>query len=130
MAFSGLDNHMSIKFNINEEDRFIRVVSSGTCEDLDQLKEYVIRIHNAVVASKKTRVLVDETQLEYTLSTLDTFYSGRFVSGLTHKPGRIAVVCKSGGWEDTKFWETVAVNRGVMVQVFKEVDSAENWLLL
>ena len=120
---------MSINFNIKDEDNLFRVVSAGSCEDLSQLKEYVITIHNAVMASTKTKILVDEAQLEYKLSTVDSFYSGRFVSSLNPKPIKIAVVCKSEGWDDAKFWETVAVNRGVMVQVFKDIDSAENWLL-
>ena len=119
---------MSINFNIKEEDRFIRIVSSGSCEDLTQLKEYVLAIHNAAVSFEKTRILVDETQLEYKLSTIDNFNSGRFVSYLNPKPKKIAVVCKLEGWDDTKFWETVAVNRGVRVQVFKDIDSAENWI--
>ena len=120
---------MSINYNIKDEDRFLRIISSGSCEDLSQLKEYVLAIHNAVMASKNTRVLVDETQLEYKLSTTDSFYSGRFVSNLNPKPKKIAVVCKLDGWDDAKFWETVAFNRGVMVQVFKDNDSAENWIL-
>jgi hypothetical protein len=120
---------MSVTFKFFDQDEYLRVISKGICEDLNQLKEYVLAIHNAVLTSGHVRVLVDETRLEYKLSTINSYNSGRFISQLTPKPQRIAVLCKADGWEDARFWETVAVNRGVPVQVFRDHDSAENWLL-
>jgi hypothetical protein len=120
---------VSINFKIKDKNSFLKIISTGSCDDLNQLKEYVLAIQNAVLSFDKTRVLVDETQLEYKLSTIDTFNSGRFISQLTPKPHKIAVICKSDGWHDAKFWETVAVNRGVSVQVFRDRDDAESWVL-
>ena len=119
---------MSINFAMSDEDKYLKVVSVGECENLDQLKEYVLAIHNATVSSGKKRVLVDETQLEYKLSTLDSYSSGCFASSIDPKPKMIAVICKPEGWNDTKFWENVAVNRGVPVKVFRDQDSAEKWI--
>ena len=119
---------MSINYAISDEGKYLKIVSAGVCEDLNQLKEYILAIHNATISSGHKRVLVDETQLEYKLSTFDTFNSGRFASSINPKPKKIAVLCKLEGWNDTKFWETVAVNRGVAVKVFRDQDSAENWI--
>ena len=117
-----------MNYKIKEENRFLRIISTGSCEDLAQLKEYVLAVHNATISSGQTKILVEETRLEYKISTLDTFDSGRFVSQLSPKPHKIAVVCNPDGWSDAKFWETVAVNRGVSVQVFRDLDSAEAWI--
>jgi hypothetical protein len=42
---------------------------------------------------------------------------------------KIAILCKTSDWNSARFWETIAVNRGVPVQVFRDHDSAEIWLL-
>jgi len=125
----GKGKTMSINYVISDEGKYLKVVSAGACEDLNQLKEYVLAIHNATISSGQERVLVDETQLEYKLSTLNSFDSGRFVSSIGPKPKKLAVLCKLEGWNGTRFWETVAVNRGVPVKIFRDQDSAEKWIL-
>ena len=120
---------MSININIEDDQKVLKVISSGSCENLNQLKEYVLAIHNAVLSSCKTRVLVDETRLDYKLSTIDTYNSGCFISKLEPRLQKLAVLCRLDGWTDAKFWETVAVNRGVSVQVFRVREDAESWIL-
>jgi len=119
---------MTIDFRISVEDEFLKVDSFGSCEDFYQLQEYVLAIHQAAVSNSRTKVIVNESQLEYKLTTVETFGSGRFVSRIAPREVKIAVVCKLEGWNNTKFWETVAVNRGVMVKIFIDQDKAEKWL--
>jgi hypothetical protein len=119
---------MPITYELKGKDDLLIVVSSGVCDDLDQLKEYVLDLHEAATTLEQTRILVDETQLEYRLSTINSYYSGEFMSEIAPKPYKIAVVCRQEGWDDTKFWETVAVNRGVPVRVFADKDRAEEWV--
>ena len=121
---------MEINFVIKDEDQFLKIISTGSCNNLVQLKEYVLALQEATVSSGQTRFLVDETHLKYTLSTLDTYNSGCFLAQLTTKPQRIAILCKTSSWNDAKFWETVAVNRGVNVRVFDDRVSAGNWILI
>ena len=117
---------MKINFVIKDEDKYLRIISTGSCENLVQLKEYVLALQEAAVSSGQTRLLVDETHLEYTLSTLDTYNSGCFLAQLSPKPKKIAILCKTSGWNDAKFWETVTVNRGINVRVFDDPVSAES----
>ena len=121
-------NNMEINFVIKDEDKYLKIISTGFCNNLFQLKEYVLALQEAAVSSGQTRLLVDETHLEYTLSTLDTYNSGCFLAQLSPNPKKFAILCKTSGWNDAKFWETVAVNRGVNVRVFDDRVSAENWL--
>jgi len=119
---------MEINFVITNEDQYLKIISKGSCDNLVQLKEYVLALQEAAVSSGQLRLLVDETHLEYTLSTLNTYHSGCFLSQLSPKPQRIAILCKTSSLNNAKFWETVAVNRGVNVRVFDDRISAENWL--
>lgn len=121
-------NNMEINFVIKDEDKYLKIISTGFCDNLVQLKEYVLALQEAAVSSGQTRLLVEETHLEYTLSTLDTYTSGCFLAQLSPKPKKIAILCKTSSLNNAKFWETVAVNRGVNVRVFDDRVSAENWL--
>ena len=119
---------MAISFRVIAEDGFLGIVSAGLCEDLCQLKAYVLAVHKAAMSSGQTRLLVDETDVAYRLGTVDDYHSGCFVSRLSPRPHKIAVLCRPEGWSNAKFWETVAVNRGVSVRVFREQSIAEAWI--
>ena len=121
---------MEINFVIKDEDKYLKIISTGLCNNLVQLKEYVLALQEAAVSSGQTRLLVDETHLEYNLSTLDTYTSGCFLAQLSPKPQKIAILCKTSRLNNAKFWETVAVNRGVNVRVFDDRVSARNWILI
>ena len=118
-----------IKFSTKNKDRFLEIISRGSCDDLKQLRDYILALRNIPLSSGQTRVLVDESRLEYKLQTVEIFNSGRFVSFLEPKPSKIAVLSRLDGFGDAKFWETVAVNRGVAVRVFKDKGSAKQWIL-
>ena len=119
---------MAISFSVMDGNGFLRIVSTGLCEDLDALKAYVLAMHKATMSSGQIRVLVDETGVAYRLGTVDDYHSGCFVSQLAPRPLKIAVLCRPEDWSNAKFWETVAVNRGVTVRVFREQNSAEAWV--
>lgn len=75
-----------------------------------------------------SKILCEETELEYNLSTLDTFDSVKFISDNTTSIVRVALVCNSNNFPDAQFWESVTFNRGLTVKVFIETEQAEKWL--
>jgi len=119
---------MSIKYTIKHDNDILKVKSAGKCVDLSELKEYIKALHEATMSSGLTKVLVDETKLEYSLSTIQSYDSGSFVAQTVPSSVRIAVVCRQEGWEEAKFWETVAVNRGARVKTFIDLRDAEKWI--
>ncbi len=119
---------MSIKYSIEAEEDLLNVTAIGTCENLIQLKDYLFGIHDTVELNDSTRVFVDESRLIYALSTIETFNSAKFVSKMAPRQLKIAVLCRREGWKETKFWEDVAFNRGVMVRVFIAYDEAQRWI--
>ena len=53
----------------------------------------------------------------------------RIISTFAPDVARAAVVPNAKYVADAGFWETVAVNRGLSVRIFKDTDAARAWLL-
>lgn len=76
----------------------------------------------------KSGVLMDLRAADPTVSAFDTLAIGSSLGefGLAHK--RIAVLAKPNRLDDTRFLETVAVNRAYCVRAFTDETEAESWL--
>ncbi len=85
-------------------------------------------IIRAAISSGCTRILCDETELEYALGTIDTFESAKFISEHAPRIAKVAIVCMAEKFCDASFWETLAVNRGLSVKVFQDLHKAEEWM--
>jgi len=119
---------MSIQYVFNDDFPLLRVKASGKDDDLEDVQNYGIAIIQSAVSSGCTLVLCDETDLEYTLGTFDTYQAATFLAEHAPKISKTAIVCKLQHMSDAAFWETVAVNRGLQVKVFKSLQEAEGWL--
>jgi hypothetical protein len=120
--------NMAIEYVLKAEGDLLTVKTSGFDENLKEVEEYGLAILEACTAGHYSRVLCDETELEYRLSTFDTFQSAEFLASQAPRIGKAAIVCNARFIGEARFWETVAVNRGLTVRVFKDVQSARNWL--
>lgn len=119
---------MAIDYILTSEDDLLIVNASGFDENLEEVLQYGMAIVNACMAGNYSRVLCNELNLEYRLSTLDTYKSAEFLARQAPKLGKVAIVFNEKFMNDARFWETVAVNRGLMVCTFKDIDSARKWL--
>lgn len=119
---------MSIRYVLKPEGDLLTVTTSGADESLEEVQQYGMAILRACQEGNYLRVLCDETELEYRLNTMDTFESAAFLASQAPKLAKAAIVYNSKYVEDARFWETVAVNRGLTVRVFKDVESARSWL--
>lgn len=119
---------MAISFSVSVEGDLLTVRAAGVDDSLEEVREYGKAIVEACRANGCVRVLCDETDLEYRLGTLDTFESAAFIAEYAPHVARVAIVCGPCQFADTSFWETVAVNRGLSVRAFEDVDAAEAWL--
>lgn len=117
---------ISVKFEFKEN--FLKVISSGKDENLEEVKEYGIKVLKKAILTDSKKVLIDERELEHNLSTFDTFESAKFITENTPKFAKVALVCNHKNLPDAKFWETVSFNRGLTVKVFTDIQEAEVWL--
>ncbi len=119
---------MPINFTTTIQGNTLLVTASGFDESLAQVQEYGMAIIAACLQSGVTRILCDEVDLEYRLDTLDTFQAAEFIAANAPHVARIAIVCNPKFIEDARFWEDVAVNRGLTVRMFRDMVAATKWL--
>lgn len=117
-----------IHYNFTQENDLLIVETSGYDESLEETLLYGQAVIEECNKRGVTRLFCIETQLEYRLGTFDTFELAKVASEHAKNMGRAAIVCDERNITDAKFWETVAVNRGLTVRVFKDVESARAWL--
>jgi hypothetical protein len=119
---------MAIQYTFECSGTILRVKATGKDDNLEQVENYGLAVWEALNACGCTKVLCDETELEYSLDTFDSFESAKFIAEHAQKVLKAAIVCKASNVEDADFWETVAVNRGFQVKMFKTIEEAEEWL--
>lgn len=120
---------MSIKYNFEVVDSILRVKAIGKDDSLDEVLNYGKSIIDAVNKYGVHYVLSDETELEYTISTFETFQSAKYISEQAPKLGKIAIVISPKNAKDASFFENVGVNRGLNIRFFLSNRDAEVWLL-
>ena len=119
---------MAIEFHCTIENTLLLVKTSGYDESLEEVQQYGLALIQACQEHGVTRVLCDESELEYRLGTLDIFESAAFMSQAAPEVARAAIVCNPRHAADAQFWETVAVNRGLQVRFFPDIEKARAWL--
>ena len=119
---------MAIHYSFFPEEGFLRVKATGRDENLNEVIEYGMAIINKALEINATRILCNEVELEYELSTVSTFTAGKFISEHAPKVAKVAVVCNIRFLPDARFWEDVTHNRGLQTGVFTDIAEAEAWL--
>ncbi len=119
---------MAIDFTACKKGDTLLVHAHGFDESLEQVEQYGMSIIAAALEQGAAQVLCDERELEYRLGTLDTYDAAAHIAAHAPAVCKVAIVCRPADIADAKFWETVAVNRGLTVRIFKEITDAYIWL--
>jgi hypothetical protein len=119
---------MAIEYSIAVQGETLLVDAWGFDESLTQVQEYGMALIDACVRHGATRLLCNELRLEYRLGVVDTYRAAEFIAAQAPRIAWVAIVCDPKQIADARFFEDVAVNRGLTVRVFTELDSATAWL--
>lgn len=119
---------MAIQYTLQAEDDLMLVTASGHDDSLEDTIAYGMAVLGACLENQCTRVLCDERELEYRLSTIDTFQLAETAVRAAPKLVRIAIATGPENLEDAAFYETVAKNRGLSVKIFQNLDAARDWV--
>lgn len=119
---------MAITFQACIEDDLLIITASGRDEHVQEVIDYGISVIDLAVKKSVKRVLCDERNLEYALNTFDTFRVAEAIAARAPRLVRVAIVCGAAFLQDGKFWETVSVNRGLLVRVDTDIVQATEWL--
>ncbi len=119
---------MSINFNSKIEDEILIITAAGKDDTVDQVVAYGQSIIQLGIESGTSKVLCDERNLEYAIGTFDIFEAATIIAEQAPRVARIAIVCRPQFLDDGNFWETVAVNRGLHVRMYTDINLAKSWL--
>jgi hypothetical protein len=119
---------MAIRYCIHTDGDLLRVVASGKDDSLEDVNNYGSAVVAAALSSGCRRILCDERELQYSIDTVDIYESAEFMAQQARGVVRAAIVTPAGHEDDAEFWETVAVNRGLKVRMFRRLEDAERWL--
>jgi hypothetical protein len=119
---------MAIDYTFHIEKGILTVTAIGFDESMEEVLAYGLAVMNVGIESNVRCILCDETQLEYRISTGDTYASAAALAKAAPRVARIAIVPRPQSYQDAAFWETVVVNRGLTARVFRDVESARAWL--
>ena len=119
---------MSIRYSFRVEGDTLFADASGRDENLEEVQAYGLAVIEQALLHRSTHILCDERNLVYQLTTMDTFAAAEFIAQRAPHIARIALVCAPQFYADANFWENVAVNRGLSVCAFKDMERAKAWL--
>ncbi len=119
---------MAIKYSTKIQDDVLVVTSKGFDENLEEVKQFNMKLLEKAMTSGCSKVISDERQLEYRISTIDTHELAEFVSQNVPFIARVAIVPDPQFMADAKFYEDTIVNRGLRVKIFEKIEDAFEWM--
>jgi len=103
-----------------------KFIGSGVAEDVsgefESIAEHCKR-------TKNHKLLIDTTGFDLKISTLDRYLVGERVQMFARYGIKVAFICRPEQVDSRKFGIQVAKNRGMDVEVFTDLQAAEEWLL-
>jgi len=119
---------MAIDYKIKYHNGILKVTTKGADENLEDVIQYANAIIEAAFKHQRRLILCDERELEYKLTTLDTYKLAEFASSYAQHIVKIVIVCNPRCLPEGKFCETVTTNRGLKVRITTDIEEAEKWL--
>jgi hypothetical protein len=128
-------NPLEITLRVDLEHHLLHVTYIGEFS-LAAAEESFQQLLEALVKDKLRKVLVDGRQIVGDPEPLERFYYGKYVADsvsqminrLRIDVPRFAYVLREPVLDPNRFGETVAVNRGMRVRTFDDLQQAEWWL--
>lgn len=126
---------MSMSITVRNEPAFLLAEATGIFS-IKEAKRTFLEVLEAVERYQSGKVLFDGSRLVGKPSTMERFYYGEFaaleICSLVSRSGgeapRFAYVLKPPVLDRHRFGETVAVNRGMIVKTFENIEDAISWL--
>lgn len=118
---------IDIKTGAIENDIFTATVT-GHLHSLPIALTEMKNIFESASRNGFSKILIDQSEMEFSLRFLDVFEIGRFVAQDLPKQVKVGFYYNSKHRIDMLFAETVAVNRGLNVKVFTDLTKVIAWL--
>lgn len=119
---------MAIHFDMVSDGPLLRVTARGADDGLGAVIAYADGVAERAKRCGCTKILCDERELTYALTTMETFLAAESASHYAVSGVKIAIVCRKEYRNEAAFFETVAANRGLLLKATTDITEAEQWL--
>lgn len=119
---------MAIVYTVTPDGDRLLVQASGFDETLAEVQDYGMAVIGAAARHGATRILCDESRLEYRLGVVDTYEAAQLIAAQAPAVVRVAIVCNPEYLRASRLFEDVAVNRGLTLRMFGDMVAASDWL--
>ena len=119
---------MAIHHDLTVKGDTLEARAWGFDESLEDVQSYGLAIIQACREQGVTRVFCDERELEYRLNTFEHYEAAEFIAQQVPAVAKAAIVCNPQSLPAADLYEDVAVNRGLMLRIFTDIDQAWAWL--
>ena len=120
---------MPVNVKIIHTKDFIKTTATGVL-DFEASKQAVLEIASRITQPGEYEVLVDTRAAEVTLSIADLYELGAVLADHPAvRCSKVGILVPERAVEQAQFLETVAVNRGVRIEVFTNLEQAITWLV-
>ena len=134
-ALKQVANNMSMHLEIRPEAGFLHVSATGKFS-LKEAEQTFLEILEAVILHTTSKVMIDGRKLIGKPENIERFCYGKFAANSVKayrargvSPATaFAYVLKEPVLDPQRFGETVAVNRGMLVKAFDNLENAFAWL--
>jgi hypothetical protein len=126
---------MGMDITLTVRPKLLHAVVAGEFS-IEEAKRQFLQIADAIEQSDATKILMDGRKVTGDPKVVERFIYGEFAAGVVKQqlqepygPGpQFAYVLHEPVLDPFRFGETVAINRGMHVKVFDNVESAIRWL--
>jgi hypothetical protein len=127
---------VSIKLEVCPDSGFLRVGAVGEFS-LGEARRTFLEMLEAVALHKVSKVLFDGRGVAGEPATIERFYYSEFAAqavaefadrGMLSRATKFGYVLEEPMLDPERFGETVAVNRGMCLKVFDNLQDARGWL--
>lgn len=117
-----------MKVTYNEEQRFIETSIIGLL-DMEAVERGMVEMNTVMDRYDCRQVLYDLTQADLGLEAHEIYFIPKLMKEAGNMIAKRAVIFSPDDEQDFAFFETVAANQGLNVQIFMERKAALDWLL-
>ena len=118
-----------VSFELKE--KYLLVLGLGKRDNFAEMAKASSAIYEKVIETKSKALLVDYRKLEINLSLTQAFNVVRKYEANMPELADVAIACvfNEDGLEFGNYWKDIAQKRGFNIVIFKDFESAEDWLL-
>lgn len=117
-----------MKVSYNEDRQYIESSIIGLL-DMDAVERGLVEMNTAFDRYQCKRILYDLSEVEIGLETHEIYFVPKLLIEAGNQQMKRAVIFSNNNEQDFNFFETVAANQGLNIQIFTDREAALNWLL-